>query len=152
VHVAVNCDGNDVVITTDFPRHRRFLPRPSAGARDFDLEYLIKVPREAKVAVDHDAGEIHFDGLTGDIRATTNQGTITVRLPETSQYSLDASARIGDVTSDIAGTKTRKHFWHALLGAASAPHSLYLRTGFGDIIVLREAGVPREARAQRDSR
>jgi len=138
VKVTASRDGTELVIATDYPRHRRFLPRPSVGARDFELEYLVKVPRGAKVVVDHDAGEIHFDGLTGDIHATMNQGTITVRLPVASQYSLDAKARIGDVTSDIPGTKTRRHFGHALLQTAPAAQSLYLRTGFGDIIVLRE--------------
>jgi hypothetical protein len=140
VKVAVTREGNDLVITTDFPRHRRFPPRPSVGRRDFGLEYLIKVPRDAKVVVDHDAGEIHFDGLTGDIHATMNQGAITVRVAADSQYAIDAKSRIGDVTSDIAGTKTRKQFGHALVQAATAPQSLYLRTGFGDIIVLREPG------------
>jgi len=37
---------------------------------------LLKVPRGAKVTVDHDAGEIHFVELTGDIRAMMNQGAI----------------------------------------------------------------------------
>src|SRR5579862_8433001 len=100
VKVSVTHDGNDLVITTDFPRHGRFLPRPSVGARDFDLSYLIRVPRDAKVIVDHDAGEIHLAGLTGDIRATMNQGTITVRVSADSQYTVYAISRIGDVTSD----------------------------------------------------
>lgn len=42
VKVSEAVQGNELVIETDFPRHRRFLPRPSVGARDFDLEYLIK--------------------------------------------------------------------------------------------------------------
>ncbi len=142
VKVSEATEGGQLVITTDFPRHRRFLPRPSVGARDFDLEYVIKVPREAKITVDHDAGEVHFDGLSGDIHATTNQGTITLRLPQTAGYStagysIDAKSRIGEVTSDLQGTTTRKHLGREFVNNSQAPHKLYLRSGYGDIIILR---------------
>ena len=137
VKVSVTHQGEELVIVTDFPRHRRFLPRPSVGDRDFNLEYRIKVPRDAKLIVDHDAGEIHFDDLTGDIHATMNQGLITVRLPAAGEYSVDAKSTIGAVTSDIPGTTTRKHLGHVFVQGSTAPHSLYLRTGYGDIIILR---------------
>lgn len=137
VKVSVVRQGDELAITTDFPRHRRYLPRPSVGARDFDLSYRIKVPRGVRLIVDHDAGEVHFDDLAGDIHATTNQGTITLRLPATAQYAIDAKSRIGDVDSDFAGTTTRRHFGHSLVETSSAPHSLYLRNGYGDIIILR---------------
>jgi len=141
VKVTAAPQGADLVITTDFPRHRRFMPRPSVGSRDFDLDYLIKVPRDAKIFVDHDSGEVHFDGVTGDIHATVIQGLVTLRLPQAAQYSIDADSKIGAVTSDFAGTTKRHHFGHAFLQDAaqknSAPHSLYLRNGFGDIIILK---------------
>jgi len=137
VKVSEATEGGQLVIRTDFPRHRRFLPRPSVGARDFDLEYLIKVPRDAQITVDHDAGEVHFDGLSGDIHATTNQGTITLRLPRSAGYSIDARSRIGDVTSDLPGTTTRKHFGHNFTETSQSPHKLFLRNGYGDIIILR---------------
>jgi len=137
VKVTVARQAEELVVTTDFPRNRRYLPRPSVGYRDFDLEYVIKVPRGANIIVDHDEGELHFDDVTGDIHATTNQGTITLRLPQAAQYTIDAKSRIGDVDSDIAGTTTRRHFGHEFVQAATAPHKLYLRNGFGDIIILR---------------
>jgi len=137
VKVSEATEGGQLVITTDFPRHRRFLPRPSVGSRDFDLEYRIKVPRDAKITVDHDAGEVHFNGLSGDIHATANQGTITLLLPQTAAYSIDAKSRIGEVTSDLPGTTTRKHFGHEFADASQAPHKLFLRNGYGDIIILR---------------
>jgi hypothetical protein len=138
VKVSETREGNDLVITTEFPRHARFLPRPSVGARDFDLEYVVKVPRDAKLVVDHDAGEIHFDDVTGDIHATLIQGQITLRLPPAGQYAIDAKCRIGAVTSDFPGTTKREHFGHSFIQSGQAPHSLYLRNGFGDIIVLQE--------------
>ena len=78
---------------------------------------------------------MHFDDLTGDIHAATNQGTITLRLPQMTRYAIDAKSGIGDVDSDIAGTTTRRHFGH--VQTTTAPHKLYLRNGFGDIIILR---------------
>ena len=137
VKVSVAREGNEVVIDTVYPRHKRFLPRPSVGARDFDLEYVVRVPKDAKLVVDHDAGEIHFDDVNGDVHATMNQGTITLRLPAAGQYTIDADSRIGNVTSDFPGTTTRRHFGHAFLQGTQAAHSLYLRTGYGDIIILR---------------
>jgi hypothetical protein len=137
VKVAVARQGDELVITTDYPRHRRFLPRPSVGARDFDLDYHIKVPRDARLIVDHDEGEIHFDDVTGDIRATTHQGTITLRLAPEGQYGIDAKSRIGAVISDFPGTTKRKHFGHEFTEVSQAPHQLYLRDGYGDIVILR---------------
>ncbi len=137
VKVSAAVEGGELVITTEFPRHRRFLPRPSVGARDFDLEYVVKVPRDAKLIVDHDSGEIHFDDVTGDIHATTVQGLITLHVPQTSQYTIDAESKTGEVISDFAGTTKRKRFGHAFLQSAQAPHSLYLRIAFGDIVILK---------------
>jgi hypothetical protein len=137
VKVSEAMQDGQLVIATEFPRHGRFLPRPSVGARDFDLEYRVKVPREVKITVDNDAGEVHVDGLSGDIHATTNQGTITLRLPQTAGYSIDAKSRIGEVISDLPGTTTRKRFGHEFVDTAQAPHKLFLRNGYGDIIILR---------------
>lgn len=140
VKVSVARQGSELVITTDFPRHRRYLPRPSVGARDFDLYYRIRVPRGVKLVVDHDAGEVHFGDLTGDIHATTNQGAITLRLAATGHYTIDAKSSIGDATSDFPGTTTRKHFGHAFEQTSPGPHSLYPRSGYGDILIL---GMPK---------
>jgi len=137
VKVTTAPQNGELVITTDFPRNRRYLPRPSVGARDFYLEYRIQVPRGATIFVDHDEGEIHFDELTGDINATTNQGTIMLRLPSAAQYAIDAKSRIGEVISDFPGSTTRKRFGHSFVENTQAPHKLYLRDGFGDIMILR---------------
>jgi len=137
VKITFSQQNGEFVVTTDFPRGRRYLPRPSVGSRDFNLEYRIKVPRDSKIFVEHDEGEVHFDGLTGDISATTNQGAIILRLPSTAQYAIDAKVRIGDVTSEFPGTTTREHLGHYFVQTAPAPHKLFLRNGYGDILILR---------------
>jgi hypothetical protein len=42
------------------------------------------------------------------------------------------------VISDFPGVTLREHLGHSLVQGAQAPHNLYLRTGFGDILILRE--------------
>jgi hypothetical protein len=96
------------------------------------------VPRNAKLIVDHDSGEVHFDDLTGDISATVIQGTILLHLPQNEQYAIDARAKVGEVTSDFPGTTKRKRlFGNAFTEASPAAHKLYLRIGFGDIVILK---------------
>jgi hypothetical protein len=141
VRVATERDGNELVITTAFLRHRGLPPpSPLGGATDFKMEYNIKVPRKAHLFVDHDIGEVHVENVTGDIHVTSLQGSITLRLPENGQYAVDAKSDFGSVTSDFPGREKRR-FW--LVGhqvnqnISSASQNLYLRIGFGDILILR---------------
>jgi hypothetical protein len=140
VQIAVERRGDELVISTDFPRHRGFPPSsPLGGATNFHLDYHIKVPRDARLVVDHDVGDVHFDGVTGDIHATALQGGITLHLPEGGQYGIDAESDFGSVISDFPGS-TRRRFWlvgHQFIQTSQAPHKLYLRDGFGDIIILK---------------
>jgi len=140
VQIATELQGDELVITTDFPRHRGFPPSsPWGGATNFALEYHIRVPRGARLVVDHDIGEVHFDGVTGDIHATALQGSITLHLPEGGQYAIDAKSDLGSVTSDFPGS-TKRRLWlvgHQFIQNSQAPHKLYLRDGFGDIIILK---------------
>jgi len=133
VKIAAERHGDEIVITTTAPKHRRFPLR----ANNVDLVYHIKVPRAARLVVKHDSGEVHFDDVTGDIRATARQGDITLHLPE-GQYAIDAKSDIGSVVSDFPGSTQRR--WlvgHQFVQAAQAPRKLYLRIRFGDIIVLK---------------
>jgi hypothetical protein len=139
VQITAKRQGDELVMTTDFPRHRGFPPSlPFAGATHFDLDYHIKVPRDARLIVDHDVGDVYFDDMTGDIHATALQGVITLHLPE-GRYAIDAKSDIGSVTSDFPGN-TKRRFWligHQFVQASQAPHKLYLREGFGDILILK---------------
>ena len=132
VRVAAVRQGDEVVVTTDFPRHRAF--------SSFDLEYRIKAPRAAKVIIAHDAGEVNIDGLMGDIQLTLLQGEIMLHLPEEGRYNIDAKSRFRNVNSDFPGSEKRR-WW--LLGHfsvnddAQAAHKLNLRVGFGDIVILK---------------
>jgi hypothetical protein len=140
VQIAVDRRRDELVVTTDFPRHRGFPPSsPLGAATSFDLDYRLKVPREARLIVEHNVGDIHFDDVTGDIHATALRGAITLHLAEGGQYAIDAKSDVGSVTSDFPGS-TKRRFWlvgHQFTQTSQAPHNLYLRNGFGDIIILK---------------
>jgi hypothetical protein len=140
VQIAAERQGDELVITTDFPRHRGFPPSlPFGSATNFDLDYRIKVPRDVRLIVDHGVGDVYFDDVTGDIHATALQGTITVHLPQEGQYAIDAKSDIGNVISDFPGSATRRRWLlgHQFTQTSQALHKLYLRDGFGDIIILK---------------
>lgn len=146
VRVRAERRGNEVVITTDLPRRRRFPPpSPLKGAIGIDLDYHIRVPRDARLIVDHQAGEVHVTDLTGDIHATVLSGEISLSLPQEGQYSIDAKSDFGNVICGFAGQERRGPwpFGHkfAQEGSPTTGHKLYLRVGYGDIIILK-AGRP----------
>src|SRR5215469_2252849 len=104
--------GNEVVITTAFPTFN-VLVRPFTGLSNFELEYRIKVPRSAALEIDHRIGEVHIDGMTGDVHATDAMGQITLQLVPGNQYSIDGRSKLGAVDSDVAGQqKKRLKFGH----------------------------------------
>jgi len=132
VRISVQQQGEELIVTTEFPR-RRVLP-PGV-----DLDYHIKVPMNARLAVDHGTGEVHVDNLTSDIHVTVRNGGITLQLPQEGKYSIDAKSDFGGVTSDFPGheKRTRWLLGHRFVQGASATRNLYLRVGFGDITIMK---------------
>jgi hypothetical protein len=141
VQVSTKRNGNEVVVTTTFPHHRAFpYVTPLQTVTNFDLEYFIKVPRNANLIVKHDDGEVHIDDVTGNIQVTARQGLIALRLVGEMAPAIDARSDLGSVSSDFAGNETG-HPWplgHKFVESpASAPQNLHLKIGFGDIVLLK---------------
>jgi hypothetical protein len=131
----------ELEIVTNYPRG---FPPPSVSgsSNGFDLEYRIRVPRSARLAIDHYVGDVNVDGLVGDIQAKVCEGEIMLHLPQDALYSIDAKITLGRINSDYAGTEKRRMWvpvWgHSMLQQAPLPaHSLNLRVGFGDIVILK---------------
>ena len=134
--------GNEVVVTTEFPRYRIFPPPLpwSSGHAEFDLEYRISAPREARLDINHNTGEVHIDDVASDIHATVFKGLITLRLPEENQYAIDAKTDAGSIFSDFPGDMRRRFglVGHQFNGKPPSPaHNLYLRIGYGDIALVK---------------
>jgi hypothetical protein len=146
VRVSTKLNGSELVVNTEFPHHKSFpWVSPVSDTTDFDLEYRIMVPRNTRIVVKHNAGEVHFAGLTGNIEATVPQGLISLWLTGDTTRSIDAKSRIGSVTSDYPGTVTR-HPWplgHEVTEAPSTTaQNLHLRVGYGDIIIRKAFTLP----------
>ncbi len=138
VQVKAERKGGDLVITTNFPKKAMPPFSPFGRATNFDLNYLVKVPRDSKLVITHNAGEIHVEEVTGDIQATALQGMIFLHLPEDAKYDIHATSAIGRVKSDFDGsTKRRFPLGDAFLETPSAPHKLDLKIRFGDILIFK---------------
>jgi len=138
-HVTAARNGDRVVVETSGPKHSRFLLL-TFGIR-VDVDYRIKVPRSARLVVNHRSGEVHIIDVDGDIRASARDGLITLMLPPKGQYAIDASSTVGDVYSDFPGAKHDKswRFSHSFTDSnQSAAHKLYLRIKFGDIMIGKD--------------
>jgi len=137
VQIDVHRDGDELIITTDFPG-RHSLSGLLCGT-DFDLDYRINVPANTRLIAYHTFGEVHVNNLTSDIQVAVRQGEITLGLPEEGRYTINAQSNFGSVVSDFPGHEKRK-FWfigHRVENDSSAPHKLNLKIGYGDIIILK---------------
>jgi hypothetical protein len=148
VQVEAKKNGNELVITTNYPHHRAFpYIEPLSTVTNFYLEYRIKVPRNAKLAILHDDGEVHIDDITGNVQAKARQGLIALRIEAANMPPMiDAKSYIGTVNSDFDGAEKGQkiHFGHTFTeGAASAAQKLDLKIGYGDIVILK-AHEPKE--------
>ena len=129
--VAMTRQGDAIVIDTSLPKK---------AERD-RMDYRIRMPRGAKLTVEHGDGEIHVAELAGDIHATVRHGEIVLSLPADGRYGIDARASLGGVVSDFAGQSRRRPWifghWFQSGKQAGQTHQLYLRAGFGDILILK---------------
>jgi hypothetical protein len=146
VRVAAQRQGNELIVTTDFPRYRSFPPPvPFAAKNNFDLEYRIKAPANTRLVVEHDVGEVNVDNLTSDIDVKLLQGEIMLHLPDDG-YAIKARTDFGHVYSEVSGAQKRMPwiFGHSVkTNASPAAHALNLKVGSGDIVLLKTA-VPKE--------
>ena len=101
---------------------------------------VIKVPRNAKLIVNHEAGEVHVDDVAGNIQVKAVQGLIALRLTGETPRSIQAKSDLGSVNSDFPGSESRRPwpFGHEFVqGTAANTQNLDLKIGFGDIVILK---------------
>lgn len=80
--------------------------------------------RSQRVSVDamHGSIDLMFDSAPIEVNATASDGSLTVQLPRTTTYAIDALAAQGSTQIDVPDD-------------ASSSNRLYLRTSYGSIIV-----------------
>ena len=127
--VTTEQQSNDhVLIRTAFPS--RSVMRPLRGKSHVHLVYTIHVPRQTRLVVRHDMGELKVHDVTANMLLSNRFGDIEVSLPENERYAIDAKARIGAVNSEWCPMIDER-----LADDGAAPHQLQLRVGVGEIIV-----------------
>lgn len=75
------------------------LTRLFRGVSSFELQYMIKVPRNARLIIDHDSGNVHVDDVIGNVQVKNGVGQITLHLPEQGHYAFGAKCDLGAVDS-----------------------------------------------------
>jgi hypothetical protein len=137
VKVSGEASGNTLTISTAYHKYPK-IERPFRWTLNFDLEYRIKAPRNAKLVIDEYAGEVNINGMTGDIHATDGNGNIFLLLPD-GNYGIDAHSKLGAVISDFPGKEKLNPLLlgHDFKGPAETARKLYLHVGFGDVMILK---------------
>jgi hypothetical protein len=142
IQVTVKKSGNgDVEISSQFPGRNR-LVRAIWGLGDFNLDYRIKVPRNAKLAIRHGAGDVVVSGVAGDIDATVRAGDIVLQLPDPEKYAIDARCKMGDIYTDFDGTHRSPWLVGQKFDGGSG-HTVKLRVAVGGISIQRTLAVAR---------
>jgi len=145
VHVTTKQEGNDVVISTQYPPSNPFL-HPLSRRSDVEIHYRVHAPRASKLSIDHNNGGVNVSGVSGDIHAKVVNGQITVTLAPDAHDVIDARCAIGDVYSDFDGKDRSRYVFGAEFQrpSASPAANLYLRVRLGDIVIVKQTGPPAE--------
>jgi hypothetical protein len=102
---------------------------------DVQMEYRIRIPRSARLAIHHDNGYVLVTGVTADIEAAAHTGDIVLMLSHLENDSIDAEAKTGRVWADVAGA-SRHWLGSTLLRKKAAPaRRLVVRMDRGDITI-----------------
>jgi hypothetical protein len=136
----------ELIISTEFPSRK--LLTPFRGKTEVDLDYRIKVPRDSRLTIRHDAGDILIYGVGGDMDASTRVGNILLQLPDPGPYSIDARSGLGDVNSEFSGKYHDHLLGQSFTETASPSHSVRLRVGVGGITIQRSTPLPQSRKSE----
>jgi hypothetical protein len=140
ITVTAASHGGELAVTTVFPR--TFWSKVLLRGSKFEIAYHINVPANARLSIDEGSGNVFIDRVRGDIQATAFQGLLQLKLPDQTEYAIDARSKLGSVVSDFPG-KEHKAGWFFGQALADQPSAkaqkLFLRIGYGDIIILKTA-------------
>ncbi len=126
---------NHIVIRTECPPSNLFA-RALSSRPDIHLSYRIKVPRQTRLIIRHDVGEVRVHDMAANMEVSTRVGDIDVKLPDDQRYTVDAKARVGDVDSDWCPAAQRYSMDGDMMDGTLA-HHVTLRVGVGDIVVRK---------------
>jgi hypothetical protein len=118
-----------LIITTSAPPRK--LAHPRGVNADVAIEYRMRVPRQTKLIIRHDTGNVAVNNIAGDMNVSARAGEVSLHLPANARFTVDAKAKRGEVCSE--------------LGHADGPaYAVHVRVGVGDISVRRLAAAEAE--------
>ena len=131
----------ELSITTTVPvRRRALLPALKKAAHlGITVEYKILVPRDSRLVVKHDNGYVWVSDLTGDVEVRSHTGDMIVALPDPGPYSINASTRVGSVSSDFTARNKSEFFFgtHYEYPSETSSRRVFLRMGRGSITIVK---------------
>lgn len=139
IRVTPQRQGNELTITTEFTKHPVLL-RPFEGESSYEMQYRLKVPRETKLIIDHQSGNVYIDDVRGDIHVTAGIGQIILHLPEDGRYAFDTKSETGSVESDFKGHEAGTPLLGRAFISEESPtnaQKIYARMKVGDITILK---------------
>jgi hypothetical protein len=142
IRIQIERKADELTIATSFPRLKLPPPTPFGHAVNFNLEYHIKAPRNTRLQIDHNIGEVNVESISGEIQVRARQGQILLHLPQDREYAIDAKSSVGAVNSDFPGTSRRAGLilGHGFVGSGSGgSQRIRLRIRYGDIVILKES-------------
>lgn len=119
-----------LLVKTAFPS--RIAMHAMSGRSNVHLRYSIHVPRNTRLVVRHEMGELKVRDVTANMLLSNRKGDIVLSLPENERYAIDARARTGGVHSELCPLKT-------FADDGAAPHQLQLRVDVGAITVRKSS-------------
>jgi hypothetical protein len=109
---------------------------PNGRKSNLNMVYRIRVPRQTRLIVNHDVGEVHVQDVAASMDVRANAGAVDVELPDGSQYDVDAQVRSGGVDDGRCRDAARLQRFTKRYSADGA-YRVTVRVGVGDIIVRR---------------
>jgi hypothetical protein len=114
-------------------------PLPSNNKHGITVEYTVRVPRDSRLVVHHDNGYVWVSDVTGDIQVNSHTGDMIVMLPDPGPHSIDATARVGSVSSDFVGKSVSQFLLgtHFVYPSEGPSQRIDLRMGRGSITIMK---------------
>jgi hypothetical protein len=130
--------GSELEVATNAPKH----------TGKIDISYHLWVPRDTRLAIHHETGEVNVEGTAAGIEAELRRGELFLYLPDAVAYSTHAKCAYGSINAP--GDPTLKpehlHLGHILDQQASGKaNDLNLKVGYGDIYIMRQTPAPAPA-------
>jgi hypothetical protein len=145
LEVRVEPSAGEVRVTGSQPHHS--LARLFSGS-NLELDFEVELPRNARIDVQNNIGDIRIDGTSADVDVRENIGDVNVDFSNGFHpRSVSLQTNIGEVNTNLSGQE-RGFLGKKFTALQDGEHSLTVKLNIGDIRVHTD-GVKDEKRKSR---